>query len=113
MNQDSAQNSSLSVKESLALIALGTVSPIYAIDNNVVLKHRPKTSDDFACQAYDIEVGAYQRLGDHPRVAKLQRVTDDGLVIERGECLRREIQSQGPTTKIQTKLRWAREAAEG
>ncbi|KAE8131263.1 kinase-like protein [Aspergillus pseudotamarii] len=95
------------------LIAVGTVSPIYAINSHSVIKRRPESSDDFACQAYNIEVRAYERLGDHPRIANIRKITEDGIVIERGECLRQKIQSQKLKTAIRTKLRWAQEAAEG
>ncbi|OGM48837.1 hypothetical protein ABOM_003012 [Aspergillus bombycis] len=94
-----------------SLIAVGTVSPIYAIDSHFVIKRRPKPSDDFACQAYNIEIRAYERLGDHPQVAKVREVTADGIIIERGECLRQKIQSSEST--IETKLRWTQEAAAG
>lgn len=96
-----------------SLIAVGTVSPIYAINSHSVIKRRPEPSDGFACQAYSIEVRAYERLGDHPRIANIRKITEDGIVIERGECLPQKIQSKEFKTTIRTKLRWAQEAAEG
>ncbi|KAE8371118.1 kinase-like protein [Aspergillus bertholletiae] len=96
-----------------SLIAVGTVSPVYAINSYSVIKRRPEPSDDFACQAYNIEVRAYERLGDHSRIANIREVTEDGIVIERGECLRQKIQSKESKTAMRTKLRWAQEAAEG
>ncbi|KAB8227260.1 kinase-like protein [Aspergillus alliaceus] len=96
-----------------SLIAIGTTSSVYAIDSCFVLKRRPKPSDDFAHLAYNIEIRAYERLGNHPRIATCREVTENGIIIERGECLRKKIQSEGPKTTMQTRLRWAREAAEG
>ncbi|KAE8374377.1 kinase-like protein [Aspergillus bertholletiae] len=74
-----------------SLITVGTVSPVYIINSYSVIKRRPEPSDDFACQAYNIEVRAYERFGDHSRIANIREVTEDGI----------------------TKLRWAQEAAEG
>ncbi|KAE8396888.1 kinase-like protein [Aspergillus pseudonomiae] len=100
-------------KPQYSLIAVGTTSAVFAIDSYSVLKRRPGPTDDFACQAYNIEVRAYERLGDHPRIARIREVTEDGIVIERGECLRQKIQSKESQVTMQTKLRWAQEAAEG
>ncbi|RAK97423.1 kinase-like protein [Aspergillus ibericus CBS 121593] len=100
-------------EETLCTSLCGEQSILVAIDSHSVIKRRPGPSDDFACQAYNIEVRAYGRLGDHPRIASLREVTDDGIVLERGECLRQKIQSNASQTAMQTKLRWAQEAAEG
>lgn len=97
---------------SRSFIASGSVSVIYAIDENHVVKIRP-SSGDFECQAYDIEVRSYQRIGHHKHVARCE-VTDEGLRLERGTGLRSMLQSaNGPTIPLTTKFRWAQEAAQG
>jgi serine/threonine protein kinase len=94
------------------VVAVGSVSSIHTFGNYHVIK-RP-TSDEFARQAFDIEVRAYERLGDHHRIAVLSSVTNEGIVLERGECLRKIIQrpESGKIT-MRTRLRWAQEASEG
>ena len=103
--------SNLSRNSQYSLIAVGTISPVYAINSDSVIKRRPRPTDNFAYQAYNIEVRVYERLGNHPRIASLREVTEDGIVLERGECLRKKIQES--QTAMQTRLRWALEAAEG
>ncbi|RDW57839.1 Serine kinase HT1 [Aspergillus mulundensis] len=96
------------------IVAIGTVSSIYTFGSSHVIKRRPPPSNEFAQQAFDIEVRAYKRLGAHRRIAVLSGVTNEGLILERGECLRTIIQSHNPGTITQhTRLRWAQEAAEG
>lgn len=103
---------SLSSNRADSFIAAGTVSAIYAIDENQVIKIRP-SSGDFECHAYDIEVRSYERLGHHKRIA-LCKVTEQGLRLERGTCLRSMLQSvSGSPIPLTMKLRWAQEAAEG
>lgn len=44
----------------------------------------------------------------------VRRTTDKSIVLDRGECLRRRIQSQNQEAiALRTRLRWAQEAAEG
>ncbi|KAE8153609.1 kinase-like protein [Aspergillus avenaceus] len=100
-------------KPRYSLIAVGTTSAVFAIDSYSVLKRRPAPADNFACQAYNIEIRAYERLGDHPHIAKIREVTEDGIVIERGECLRQKIQDKELQITMQTKLCWAQETAAG
>lgn len=96
------------------VVAVGTVSSIHTSGNDHVIKRCPPSSNRFARQAFDIEVRAYKRLGGHRRIAVLSRVTIEGLVLERGECLRKKIQSLEPgKITLRTRLRWAQEAAEG
>ncbi|EEA22456.1 hypothetical protein TMatcc_001308 [Talaromyces marneffei ATCC 18224] len=93
-------------------VAAGSFSSIHTFGSDHVIK-RP-SSDEFARQAFDIEVSAYKRLGNHCRIAVLSRVTNEGIVLERGECLRKII--HGPESEkitIRTRLRWAQEASEG
>ncbi|KAI3058789.1 hypothetical protein CBS147353_10651 [Aspergillus niger] len=96
------------------IVAVGSVSSIHAFDSNHVIKRSPPSSNEFARQAFDIEVRAYERLGNHRRIAVLSDVTSEGIVLERGECLRKLIQSSelGEIT-MRTRLRWAQEASEG
>lgn len=95
------------------VVAVGSVSSIHAFDSNHVIKRCPPSSNEFARQAFDIEVRAYERLGDHRRIAVLSRTTNEGLVLERGECLRKKIQSlELEKIPLRTRLRWAQEAAE-
>ena len=95
-----------------SFIAAGTIGVIYAIDENHVIKRRP-LSGNFECHAYDIEVRAYERLGHHARIAQCEK-TGEGLLLERGDCLRRKLQSVNASPiPLSTKLRWAQEGAEG
>lgn len=95
-------------------IAAGTVSLVYAFGEDRFIKRCPEPSDEFANQAYRIEVRAYERLGDHPRIATLWEVSSKGLILERGECLRRKLKGTGrDEIALPARLQWAREAAEG
>ncbi|KAJ5155650.1 hypothetical protein N7492_008453 [Penicillium capsulatum] len=94
-----------------SFIAAGTVGVVYAVDENHVIKVRPR--GDFERHAYEIEVRAYARLGRHERIVSCEE-TEEGLQLERGTCLRSMLQSaSGPPILLTTKLRWAQEAAEG
>jgi serine/threonine protein kinase len=102
--------SSLSRADSF--IAAGTVSVIHAVDENTVIKIRP-LSGDFERQAYDIEIRSYERLGYHERIASW-KVTEEGLHLERGTCLRGMLRSVSQSAiPWAMKLRWALEAADG
>ncbi|CAG8218956.1 unnamed protein product [Penicillium olsonii] len=93
-------------------IAAGTVSVIHAVDENTVVKVRP-SSGDFEIQAYDIEIRCYERPGNHKHIPSCE-VTDKGLLLDRGTCLRGMIRSvREPAIPWALKLRWALEAAEG
>lgn len=95
-------------------IAAGSCSRVYAIDENRVIKRRPETSDEYRNQVYNIEIFAYKRLGTNPRIATLIEVNNEGLILERGECLRQKLQSSASDEiKLDSKLQWAQEAAEG
>ncbi|KAL2819267.1 hypothetical protein BDW59DRAFT_165130 [Aspergillus cavernicola] len=62
-------------------------------------------SDDFALRAFNIEIRAYERLCGYARTATLKDVTDEGLVLERGEFLRQKLQSLEPDMiPLQTRL---------
>ncbi|KAE8352427.1 kinase-like protein [Aspergillus coremiiformis] len=113
MDKTSIEPSTPSGQPRRSLIAVGAASAIFAIDSDFVLKRHVNSPDNFGVMAYNIEIRAYERLGNHPQIANCREVTDDGIILERGECLRRTIQSKGPTITMQTRLRWAREAAEG
>jgi serine/threonine protein kinase len=95
-----------------SFIAAGTVSVIYAVDENIVIKIRP-SSGGFERQAYDIEIRSYERLGYHERIATCE-VTEEGLLLERGTCLRGMLQSVSKSAiPWAMKLQWALEAADG
>ncbi|KAF9252582.1 hypothetical protein DTO027I6_3028 [Penicillium roqueforti] len=105
-----------------SFIAAGTTSTIYAVDENFVIKLRPSLGD-FQRQAYDTEVRSYKRLGHHGHIASCE-VNEEGLLLERGICLRTILQSAGSTSdgpskarespiSLATKLQWAQEAADG
>lgn len=95
-----------------SFIAAGTVSVIHAVDENTVIKIRP-SSRDFERQAYDIEIRSYERLGTHKCIASC-KVTEEGLLLERGTCLRGMLRSVSESAiPWAMKLRWALEAADG
>lgn len=95
------------------LIAIGSSALLY-IDKASVTKVLQNTADEFQRQGYDIEIRAYKRLGLHPRIVTLREVTDDGLKLERGECVRRMAQNvDWERAGLDTKLRWAQDAADG
>lgn len=81
--------SSLSRADSF--IAAGTISIIHAVDENAVIKIRP-SSGDFERQAYNIKIRSYKRIGFHERIAS-DEVTEEGLLLERGTCLRGVLRS--------------------
>ncbi|OJJ65838.1 hypothetical protein ASPBRDRAFT_60243 [Aspergillus brasiliensis CBS 101740] len=85
-------------------VAVGSVSSIHIFDSNHVIKRSPPSSDKFARRAFDIEVRAYERLGNHRRIAVLSDVTSEGIIIQSPES--------GKITMC-TRLRWAQEASEG
>ncbi|KXG46156.1 uncharacterized protein PGRI_050120 [Penicillium griseofulvum] len=98
--------------ESSSFVAAGTTSTLYAIDENTVIKLRPppsSSSSDFERRAYDIEVRCYKRLGHHKQIVSCE-VTEEGLLLGRGTCLRRTLQS---VSDLDVKIRWAQEAANG
>ncbi|KAJ5407420.1 hypothetical protein N7465_008704 [Penicillium sp. CMV-2018d] len=105
-------DSSPSFSRANSFIAAGTVSVIYAVDHNSVIKLRP-TSGEFEQQAYDIEIRSYERLGHYERIVSCE-VTEEGLILERGTCLRSILQSVSESAiPWVMKLWWALEAAEG
>ncbi|PYI01343.1 putative serine-threonine protein kinase [Aspergillus sclerotiicarbonarius CBS 121057] len=96
------------------VVAVGSVSSIHTFGSDHVIKRCPPASNEFARQAFDIEVRAYERLGNHGRIAVVSNVTSEGIVLERGECLRKKIQSlESGKIPLRTRLRWAQEASEG
>lgn len=95
-----------------SFIAAGTVSAIHAADENTVIKIRP-SSGDFELQAYNIEVRCYEKLGYHKRIASFE-VTEEGLLLERGTCLRGMLRSASESPiPWAMKIQWALEAADG
>ncbi|PLB45567.1 kinase-like protein [Aspergillus steynii IBT 23096] len=101
-----------SASHAKSFVAAGTVSVVYAVDENRVIKTRP-SSGDFERRAYVVEIRSYERLGYHERIASYE-VVEEGLLLERGTCLRKMLQSARSSTIPQAmKLQWAREAAEG
>lgn len=96
------------------VIVIGSVSPAHAFGRDHVIKRCPPSTNRFSRQAFDIEVGAYKRLGEHRRISVLRDITNEGLVSGRGECLRKKIQSlELGKIPLCTRLPWARDAAEG
>ncbi|KAJ5865213.1 uncharacterized protein N7529_007129 [Penicillium soppii] len=105
-------NSSSSLRRADSFIAAGTVSVIHAVDENIVIKVRP-SSGDFERQAYNIEIRCYERLGCHEHIASCE-VTEEGLLLERGTCLRAMLQSVSESAiPWAMKVQWALEAADG
>ncbi|KAL4922036.1 hypothetical protein BDW62DRAFT_197272 [Aspergillus aurantiobrunneus] len=95
-------------------VAVATVGVVYAVNDNYVVKRRLESSHDFARQAFSSELQAYERLGNHPRIAIVRETTGKSIVLERGECLRWRFQSQThEAIALRTRLRWAQEAADG
>ncbi|KAJ0418435.1 putative serine-threonine protein kinase [Aspergillus carlsbadensis] len=58
------------------VVAVGSVSSIHTFGSDHVLKRCPSRSNEFAQQAFDVEVRAYERLGNHPRITVLSDVTN-------------------------------------
>lgn len=94
-------------------VAAGTVSKVYALNKDWVIKRPPRPNDSFALPAYNIEQKAYRRLGTHPRIAQCRAITHNGLELERGECLRKILRNRHKTVETHTRFQWALEAAEG
>ncbi|KAG2419880.1 hypothetical protein HFD88_004677 [Aspergillus terreus] len=102
-----------SEQKTYEFIAAGAVSMIYALSDDCVLKRRPRSNDSFALSAHNIEKSAYKRLGSHPRIARCHAITNDGLVLERGDCLREILRSPHKRVDLHTRLQWALESAKG
>ncbi|KAJ5352082.1 hypothetical protein N7452_001056 [Penicillium brevicompactum] len=95
-----------------SFVAAGTVSIIRAVDENTVIKMRPK-SGDYERQVYNIEIRCYKKLGSHERIASC-KVTEEGLLLERGTCLRAITRSASEhAIPLAMRIQWALEAAEG
>lgn len=80
-----------SLRRADSFIAAGPVSVIHAVDENTVIKIRPSPGD-FERQAYNIKICSYKRIGFHERIAS-DGVTEEGLLLERGTCLRGVLRS--------------------
>lgn len=101
--------SSLSIDyQSLELLAVGGSGIVYKIDEQSVLK-------EFHSDGIDVERHVLERLGSHANIVRLLGVTENSLILERGQSLRAVIQESGAQDYIPliTKIRWLREAAEG
>lgn len=94
-------------RDGLTLLGLGGRAAVYALDEARVLK-KYSTADEFLQR----ETLVYERLGRHSNIAKYFGSTADGIVLERGECLRNVLRQRGKNSKRDSeKLNWAIQAA--
>ncbi|EAU31694.1 predicted protein [Aspergillus terreus NIH2624] len=68
-----------SEQKTYEFIAAGTVSMIYALSDDCVLKRRPRSNDRFALSAHNIEKSAYKRLGRGIAYVKYSEAHTNGL----------------------------------
>ncbi|OBT84775.1 hypothetical protein VE02_08109 [Pseudogymnoascus sp. 03VT05] len=63
---------------------------------------------------FELECEILGKVGKHPRIIRLQRLSADGLYLERATngTLHDFILSNHPTISLQQRLTWCREAAE-
>ncbi|RVX71572.1 hypothetical protein B0A52_03756 [Exophiala mesophila] len=94
------------------ILAVGTSAAVYALDEARVLKKHPSANE-----AFQREKRIYDRLGQHDNIARLFGTTSTGLVLERGECLRKVLlqrkESRKSDSEMILNLIWAIQAAEG
>lgn len=70
----------------------GSVSSIRIFGSDQLVERSPPSSNEFARQAFAIEVRANERLCDHRRHVVISRAINEGITLERGECLCEMIQ---------------------
>ncbi|KAJ5059581.1 kinase-like domain-containing protein [Bipolaris maydis] len=90
-------------------LAAGGSGVVYGIDAKSVRK------EFYEDEARSVECEVYERLGTHPRIAKLLEVREDGsLILERGTSLRKILEGRpAQEIPIQTKVKWLKDAAKG
>ncbi len=92
----------------MELLAVGTSAVVYALNYASVLKKHPSANESF-----QREILVYKRLGQHDNIARLLGTITAGIVLERGECLRKVLQCREPCDHNSENLIWAIQAAEG
>jgi serine/threonine protein kinase len=95
-------------QNNLEVLAVGTSAVVYALSDACVLKKYPSANESF-----QRETLVYERLGPHDNIARLFRTTTTGIVLERGECLRKVLQGRERRDHSSENLIWAIQAAEG
>ncbi|KAL1849888.1 hypothetical protein VTK73DRAFT_9796 [Phialemonium thermophilum] len=92
----------------------GLSGAVFYVNDDVVVK-RP-LSEDLCKQQLDVERQIYERLGSHPRIAKLLGTVGDMLILERLQCPLRQrlldLRSQQQRPTAQQVTRWASQTAE-
>jgi serine/threonine protein kinase len=68
-----------------------------------------------AVEGLEVERQILQELGHHPRIIRLMRKHEHGLVLEHlpNGSVERYLRTVAPTTPLGQRLKWARQAAEG
>jgi serine/threonine protein kinase len=68
-----------------------------------------------AVKGLEVERQILQELGQHPRIVRLVRKHEDGLLLEYlpNGSVERYLRNVAPTTPLHQRLKWARQAAEG
>ncbi|OAL24973.1 hypothetical protein AYO20_10576 [Fonsecaea nubica] len=94
--------------DKMELLAVGTSAAVYALNDTRVLKRYPSANE-----AFQRETLVYERLGQHDDIARLFGTTTTGIVLKRGEFLRKVLQSRIPGDHDAGNLSWAIQAAEG
>lgn len=107
LNTMSFEDASLE-QDKMELLAIGTSAVVYTLNNASVLKQYHSANESFQREKL-----IYERLGQHDNIARLFETTATGIVLERGECLRRVLQRREPCDHNSENLTWAIQAAEG
>jgi len=95
------------------IITIGGSCWIGEVDDSTVLKYPHDSKDEAEAKRLHTEYKILSLLGQHPRIIGLKSFTDDGLYLERatnGDLFK--YLANHPTTAVQRRLIWCRQAAE-
>ncbi|KAF2272871.1 kinase-like protein [Westerdykella ornata] len=93
--------------QKLVFLAAGSSGIVYAIDEEKVLK-------EYHSEGIDVERRAFERLGLHRNIVRCFGAIDNGIILERGQSLRKVIEESGAEQiPLDKRIRWLQEAAEG
>ncbi|KIV92569.1 hypothetical protein B0A52_05618 [Exophiala mesophila] len=108
MDSDRTSVNALFSEDLLEFLASGKSSVAYGIDDERVLK------DFHDRELIDVERRVYIRLGLHPNIPKYLGSVGDGILLERGQVLRKILQQQGADLiSVERKVQWLTQAAQG
>ncbi|KAF2747574.1 kinase-like protein [Sporormia fimetaria CBS 119925] len=96
--------------EELEYLSFGSSSIVYVLDEKRVLKQYDHPEEG----GITVERQALERLGLHANIIRLLGFSEKGLILERGQGLRRLFRKDGADhIPLDRKIQWLRDAAEG